>query len=58
MLEHTRDVGLLRAIEEGQFADISRARDGGKGLEGVFRKSESYVNPIQDELEKRLGVKK
>ncbi len=57
LLEHTREVGLLRAIEEGQFADISRKRDGGKGLEGVFKKSENYVNPIQDELEKRLGVR-
>ncbi len=58
LLEHTRDVGLLKAIEEGQFADISRQRNGGKGLEGVFRKSENYINPIQDELEKRLGVRR
>jgi beta-lysine 5,6-aminomutase alpha subunit len=58
LLEHTRDVGLLRAIEEGQFADIPRARDGGKGLDGVFKKSENYVNPIQDELERRLGVRR
>jgi beta-lysine 5,6-aminomutase alpha subunit len=58
LLEHVKEVGLLRAIEEGQFADISRKPDSGKGFEGVFRKSENYINPIQDELENRLGVKK
>ncbi|MEJ5228651.1 MAG: lysine 5,6-aminomutase subunit alpha [Pseudothermotoga sp.] len=58
LLEHAKEVGLLKAIEEGQFADISRRRDAGKGLEGVFKKSENYCNPIQEELERRLGVKR
>jgi len=58
MLEHVAEIGLMAAIEEGQFADIARSRSGGKGLDGVFKKSSSYVNPIQEELEKRLGVKK
>ncbi len=57
LLEHIKDVGLISAIEEGIFADIARRRDGGKGLEGVFKKSDDYLNPIQDELERRLGVK-
>ncbi len=57
LLEYIREIGLISAIEEGIFADIARSRDGGKGLEGVFKKSEEYVNPIQEELEKRLGVR-
>lgn len=44
--------GLTVAINEGRFADIKRADDGGKGLEGVFAKGPSYKNPILEQLEK------
>ncbi len=54
LLEHTAEVGLMKAIEEGQFADISRPRDGGKGLEGVIIKEDSYCNPFFDKIESML----
>ena len=43
--------GLMKAITGGRFADISRSEDGGKGLEGVFEKSEDYTNPIMKIIE-------
>lgn len=57
LLEHISDVGLFSAIEQGIFADIKRDRNGGRGLEGVFKKSEDYENPLRDALERKLGVK-
>ena len=56
LLKHTQKVGLMNAIQEAQFADISRSQDGGKGLSGVHRKSEGYYNPVLSELERRLGI--
>jgi beta-lysine 5,6-aminomutase alpha subunit len=46
MLAEIARIGLISAIEEGFFADIKRDRKGGKGLEGVFEKSDIYVNPF------------
>lgn len=57
LLEYISDVGLFSAIEQGIFADIRRDRNGGKGLEGVFKKSDEYENPLRDALERELGVK-
>ena len=45
-LEKVAEKGLLISMAEGDFADIKRPEDGGKGLEGVFKKSESYINPF------------
>lgn len=56
LLKHTEKVGLMSAIREAHFADISRSEEGGKGLSGVHRKSEGYYNPVLNELEKRLGI--
>jgi beta-lysine 5,6-aminomutase alpha subunit len=53
LLKHVSEAGLLAAIEEGTFADISRKRTGGKGLEGVFRKSADYWNPFLEPMLKR-----
>ncbi|MCG8471340.1 MAG: lysine 5,6-aminomutase subunit alpha [Desulfobacterales bacterium] len=50
-LDEVREKGLTVAINEGRFADIKRADDGGKGLEGVFAKGPSYRNPILEQLE-------
>ena len=49
-LHKVRDIGLMKAIEDGEFADISRPIDGGKGLDGVFKKAPIYSNPIMDKL--------
>ena len=50
LLENIKDKTLFTAIEEGTFAGIKRMRDGGKGLDGVIKKDESYCNPISDEM--------
>jgi beta-lysine 5,6-aminomutase alpha subunit len=35
---------LFEAIEKGAFGDTSRKSSEGKGLEGIFRKSEKYID--------------
>ena len=50
VLEEISRMGLFEAIRQGVFAGISRPVTGGKGLEGVFMKSEKYVNPFGGEL--------
>lgn len=46
MLERIEGVGLMETITQGGFADIKRARDGGKGLDGVTIKGDHYFNPF------------
>lgn len=41
-------IGLMEAIEKGFFAEMPRARDGGRGLDGVFQKGRRYYNPFLD----------
>ena len=36
----------METIENGKFAGIARERTGGKGLEGVLKKSPRYDNPF------------
>ncbi len=48
------DKGLFTVFSEGTFAGIKRHKDGGKGLDGIIRKSERYFNPF---LEIMLGGK-
>ncbi len=43
--------GLMEAIAQGKFANISRLVDGGKGLDGVFEKGSDYSNPVMERLE-------
>jgi beta-lysine 5,6-aminomutase alpha subunit len=38
--------GLFSTIEQGKFGGVKRARDGGKGLEGVIVRHEEYFNPF------------
>ncbi|MDR0570781.1 MAG: lysine 5,6-aminomutase subunit alpha [Clostridiales Family XIII bacterium] len=38
--------GLFATIEQGKFGGVKRARDGGKGLEGVVVKHGEYFNPF------------
>lgn len=49
-LEKIKSIGLMEAIEQSFFANMSRSRDGGKGLEGVFQKSRKYYNPFLKKL--------
>ncbi|MBZ4664154.1 MAG: D-Lysine 56-aminomutase alpha subunit [Caloramator sp.] len=44
LLEEIEKEGLFTTLEKGIFADIKRSRYGGKGLDGVFKKGENYIN--------------
>lgn len=55
-LNEVAEKGLFTALEEGQFADVKRSKEGGRGLVGVFEKSNEYYNPFEDELRHRLGL--
>jgi beta-lysine 5,6-aminomutase alpha subunit len=51
LLERIVGDGLLEAIADGTFGLMRRPADAGKGLDGVARKAERYVNPAVDLLE-------
>ncbi|MCP5464852.1 MAG: D-lysine 5,6-aminomutase subunit alpha [Deltaproteobacteria bacterium] len=40
--------GLFESIEHGMFAEMPRAKDGGKGHDGIFEKARQYFNPFYD----------
>lgn len=46
LLAQIEEDGIFKTIEEGKFGGVKRARDGGKGLEGVTKKTEGYFNPF------------
>lgn len=46
LLHEIEEEGLFSTIEKGKFGGVKRPRDGGKGLEGVCSKDESYFNPF------------
>ncbi|BDE07644.1 L-beta-lysine 5,6-aminomutase alpha subunit [Vulcanimicrobium alpinum] len=50
LLDVVAERGLMRAIEDGTFADVKRPRDGGRGYDGVFAKDPAYWNPFADAL--------
>jgi beta-lysine 5,6-aminomutase alpha subunit len=43
--------GLLDAIADGTFGLMRRPADKGRGLDGVVRQADGYVNPARDLLE-------
>ncbi|WP_275693520.1 lysine 5,6-aminomutase subunit alpha [Nocardioides sp. TF02-7] len=51
LLERIADEGLLDAIADGTFGLMRRPADGGKGLDGVARRSDAYYNPATEILE-------
>lgn len=55
-LEEIQNKSLFDAIEEKMFADISRSKNGGKGLEGVYEKSRQYWNPVEEYLVNELNI--
>jgi len=55
-MESVDKVGLMPAIEQGQFADIKRPRDMGKGLDGLVKKGPEYYNPFEAYLKNELGL--
>ncbi len=50
-MRELKKIGLMEAIAQGKFANISRHVDGGKGLDGVFEKGSDYSNPVMERLE-------
>ncbi len=55
-LEEVNHKGLFDAIEQKMFAEISRPKNGGKGLDGVYEKSADYYNPVYAYLENELEI--
>jgi beta-lysine 5,6-aminomutase alpha subunit len=45
-IEHVREIGLFAALEKGEFADVERDPEGGRGAEGVVRRAADYFNPF------------
>lgn len=45
-LEKIEKEGLFSALELGLFGDVKRAKNGGKGLDGVVAKGANYTNPF------------
>ena len=56
LLERVEKTGLFEVLEAGVFADVFRAKTGGKGLQGVFEKADDYYNPIEDALRVERGL--
>lgn len=46
LLETLNEEGLFTALEKGNFGDVKRPRNGGKGLDGVCPKGNNYMNPF------------
>jgi len=55
-LEKIEGMGLMDAMEKGEFADIKRPRDMGKGLDGLVKKGPEYWNPFEAFLKAELGL--
>ena len=55
-LESIERIGLMQAIEQGLFAEIKRARDMGKGLDGLQEKGPDYFNPFEAYMARELGL--
>jgi beta-lysine 5,6-aminomutase alpha subunit len=51
LLERIVDDTLLEAIADGTFGLMKRPADAGKGMDGVARRADGYVNPAVDLLE-------
>jgi beta-lysine 5,6-aminomutase alpha subunit len=49
-LERIADRGLMASIAAGDFADVKRTPEGGRGFDGVFERGERYWNPFEEAL--------
>jgi len=55
LLKQISNEGLFESLAKGVFAQTKRSVSGGKGLSGVFRKSEDYVNVILEKMEESFN---
>lgn len=53
LLEAIEKDGMMHTIEQGKFGGVTRKMDGGKGLDGVGIKTESYFNPFLEKMLRR-----
>ncbi|MBO4915316.1 MAG: lysine 5,6-aminomutase subunit alpha [Oscillospiraceae bacterium] len=53
LLGEIERIGLFATLEKGVFADIKRPQDGGKGLDGVVRKTDGYFNPFIEAMHRK-----
>ena len=49
---------MIKTIEMGKFANITRQKGGGKGEKGVFEKDDNYYNPFFEKFEKVMQSRK
>lgn len=56
LLRDVRSKGLFQAIAEGEFADVKRTLESGKGLRGVVLREQDYFNPLEDALRAALKL--
>ena len=55
LLDQISKQGMFESLEKGVFAETKRAIDGGKGLDGVFKKSENYINVVSKRMEESFN---
>jgi beta-lysine 5,6-aminomutase alpha subunit len=55
-LERVAAEGLFSAMAKGEFAEIKRPENGGKGLDGVFLCDKDYYNPFMQQMKQELGL--
>ena len=48
ILEQIASSGLLQAIEQATFGDVSRSIDDGRGIDGIIDAAAGYYNPLVD----------
>jgi beta-lysine 5,6-aminomutase alpha subunit len=54
LLERIADDGLFEAIAAGTFGVTRRPVTGGRGLDGVVRQADGYLNPARELLEREV----
>ncbi len=55
LLERIAETGLLQAIEDATFGDVSRRRDEGRGIEGIVATEPGYFNPVVELMRDRAA---
>ena len=55
-LEKVAEEGLFASMAKGEFAEIKRPENGGKGLDGVFMCDKDYYNPFMQQMKQELGL--
>jgi beta-lysine 5,6-aminomutase alpha subunit len=51
LLKRIESEGMFNTLEAGVFAETKRSFTGGKGLNGVFTKSDEYINVVSERME-------